>query len=157
MSIRVGIGFDSHEFEEGKPLFLGGVEIDSPFGLKGHSDGDALLHAITDAILGALGEPDIGELFSDKDSRWKEAPSELFLKEALKRMKEKNFRLINIDCVVIADRPKISPYKDKIKANISKVVGIGVEDISIKGKRREGFCETEGLACICTVLLERVP
>ncbi len=156
MNIRIGLGFDSHEFEEGKPLIIGGVQIDFPYGLKGHSDGDVLLHAITDAILGALGEPDIGELFSDKDNRWKLAPSEIFLKEAIRRMEEKGYEIINLDCVLIADRPKIAPYKPNIKRKLSELLSISEGNISIKGKRREGFCEAEGIACICTVLLGRV-
>ncbi|RLJ70490.1 2-C-methyl-D-erythritol 2,4-cyclodiphosphate synthase [Hydrogenivirga caldilitoris] len=156
MHTRIGLGFDSHEFEEGKPLFLGGVRIDFPKGLKGHSDGDVLLHALTDAILGAIGEPDIGELFSDKDERWKGVSSELFLKEAIKRMKGKGYELINLDSVLIANEPKIAPYKETIKEKLSKLTGLPVERISIKGKRREGFCQVEGIACICTVLL-RVP
>ncbi len=151
--MRVGFGFDSHEFEEGKPLMLGGVRIESPYGLKGHSDGDVLLHAITDAILGALGAPDIGELFSDEDDRWKGAPSELFLEEAIKRMRERGYRLINLDCVLIADRPKIASHKDRIKKRLSELLGIEESRISLKGKRREGFCESEGIACMCVVLL----
>ncbi len=153
--MRIGLGFDSHEFEEGKPLYLGGVRIDFPYGLRGHSDGDVLLHAITDAILGALGEPDIGELFSDRDKRWRNAPSRIFLEEALSRMRERGYGIENIDCVLIADEPRISPHKEAIRESISKLLGIPPERISLKGKRREGFCENEGVACICTVLLRR--
>ncbi len=151
--MRVGLGFDSHEFEEGKPLLLGGVEIDFPYGLRGHSDGDALLHAITDALLGALGEPDIGELFKDTEEKWRGASSEIFLKEALRRVKEKGYRIINLDCVLIADKPKIAPYKGRIKENLSELLGIPRECISVKGKRREGFCSEDGIACMCVVLL----
>ncbi len=155
MKIRVGLGFDSHEFEEGKPLVLGGVKIDSPFGLKGHSDGDVILHAITDAILGAIGSEDIGEIFSDTDQRWRSASSEIFLKEALKRAKEKGYRVVNVDCVFIADKPKIAPYKRAIRENLSRLLGVEVDAVSIKGKRREGFAREEGAVCMCTVLLER--
>ncbi len=153
MEFRVGFGFDSHEFTENKKLILGGVEIDFPYGLKGHSDGDALLHAITDAILGAIGERDIGELFSDEDKRWRNAPSEIFLRKALELMREKGYELSNLDCTLIADSPKIAPYKDKIKENLSKLIGIDKSRISIKGKRREGFCKEEGIVCMCTVLI----
>jgi len=156
MELRVGFGFDSHEFEEGKKLVLGGVEIESDFGLKGHSDGDALLHAITDALLGALGERDIGELFKDTDPKWKNAPSKIFLEKALKIMREKGFELVNLDCVVVADKPKIAPYKEKIKENLSKLLGISTDRISLKGKRREGFCKTQGLVCMCTLLLVKM-
>ena len=153
MELRVGFGFDSHEFVKGKKLILGGVEIPYEYGLKGHSDGDALLHAITDAILGALGEKDIGEIFSDRDPRWKDADSEIFLREALRIMKGKGFKISNLDCVIITDKPKIAPYKEQIKENLSKLLEIPKEIISIKGKRREGFCEGDGLVCMCTLLL----
>ena len=156
MNVKVGLGFDSHEFEEGKTLYLGGLKIDFPYGLRGHSDGDVLLHAITDAILGALGEPDIGELFSDKDDRWKGASSRLFLEEALRRMRDKGYEIFNLDCVLIADEPKVTPYKSAIKESLSKLLGIPSESISIKGKRREGFCEAKGMACMCVVLLGKL-
>ncbi|RUM27858.1 MAG: 2-C-methyl-D-erythritol 2,4-cyclodiphosphate synthase [Aquifex sp.] len=156
MDIRVGFGFDSHEFEKGKKLILGGTEIESDFGLKGHSDGDALLHAITDAILGALGERDIGELFKDTDPRWKDAPSRIFLEKALEIMKGKGFSIVNLDCVLVADKPKIAPYKERIKENLSNILGVPKDRISLKGKRREGFCKEEGLVCMCTVLLVKM-
>ena len=155
LDIRVGIGFDSHEFEEGKPLRIGGVEIDFPLGLKGHSDGDVLLHAITDAILGALGEPDIGELFSDKDPRWKNADSTIFLEEALTKMRSQGYRIINLDSVLIADKPKIAPHKERIKSSLARLLNVEENRISIKGKRSEGFCSVEGIACKCVVLLGR--
>ena len=153
MDIRIGFGFDSHEFTEGKKLYLGGIDIPFKYGLKGHSDGDALLHAITDAILGAIGERDIGEIFKDTEEKWKDARSEIFLKKALELMKEKGYRISNIDCVIIADQPKISPYKEKIKENLSRILGIDKERISLKGKRKEGFCKDSGLIAMCTVLL----
>ncbi|NPB06202.1 MAG: 2-C-methyl-D-erythritol 2,4-cyclodiphosphate synthase [Aquificae bacterium] len=151
--LRVGLGLDGHLFEEGKKLVLGGVEIPAPFGLKGHSDGDALLHALTDAILGALGEPDIGELFPDEDPRFKGTPSSLFLQEALKRAKAKGYRLVNADCVVVTDRPKLSPYKELIRENLARLLGVEKERVNLKAKRREGFCREEGLFCQCVVLL----
>lgn len=153
MNIRIGLGFDSHQFEEGKPLRLGGVHIDFPMGLKGHSDGDVLLHSITDAILGALGEPDLGQLFSDRDQRWRGADSRLFLQEALRRMRGKGYRIVNLDCVLVADMPRIAPHKDAIRENLSGLLGVSPECLSIKGKSREGFCKEEGIACLCAVLL----
>ncbi len=155
MEVRVGLGFDSHEFEEGKTLFLGGVKIEGHRGLKGHSDGDALLHAITDALLGAVGEGDIGEIFSDEDLRWKGASSRVFLEEALKRVREKGFEVVNVDCIIVADSPKISPIKGAIRERIASLMGISPERVSVKGKRREGFSREEGISCICTVLLMR--
>jgi len=155
MKLRIGLGFDSHQFEEGKPLFLGGVRIESPCGLKGHSDGDALLHALTDAVLGALGEPDIGSLFSDTEERWRNASSEIFLREALRRMRDRGYSLVNVDCVLVADRPRVADHRERIRENLSRLLGIPKENVSVKGKRREGLEAGEGLLCICTVLLER--
>ncbi|WP_029551960.1 2-C-methyl-D-erythritol 2,4-cyclodiphosphate synthase [Thermocrinis jamiesonii] len=151
---RIGFGFDSHDFEEGKPLVLGGVLIDFPKGLKGHSDGDVLLHALTDALLSAVGEEDIGQLFSDKDPRWKLAQSSLFLKSALEKVSKKGYMIVNVDCTLIADEPKIAPIKNKIIQNLSLLLGIEQERISVKGKTREGFCQSEGIACFCVVLLQ---
>lgn len=153
MRVRVGLGFDSHAFEDGKPLRLGGVRVDFPAGLRGHSDGDVLLHAITDAILGALGEPDIGQLFPDRDPRWKDADSRLFLQEALRRMKEGGYSILNLDCVLVTDKPRIAPYRDSIRESLSGLLGIAPECISVKGKSREGFCKEEGIACFCTIVL----
>ncbi len=151
---RIGFGFDSHDFEEGKPLVLGGVLIDFPKGLKGHSDGDVLLHALTDALLSAVGEEDIGQLFSDKDPRWKLAQSSLFLKSALEKVSKKGYMIVNVDCTLIADEPKIAPIKNRIIQNLSLLLGIEQERISVKGKTREGFCQSEGIACFCVVLLQ---
>ncbi|WP_333784220.1 2-C-methyl-D-erythritol 2,4-cyclodiphosphate synthase [Thermocrinis sp.] len=151
---RIGFGFDSHSFEEGKPLVLGGVLIDFPKGLKAHSDGDVLLHALTDALLSAVGEEDIGQLFPDKDPQWKSAPSSLFLKSALERVSKKGYEIINLDCTLIGDEPKIAPIKGKIIQNLSLLLGIDRTRISIKGKTREGFCQAEGIACFCVVLLQ---
>ena len=149
----VGLGFDSHAFEEGKELQIGGVTIDYPKGLKGHSDADLLLHAITDAILSALGEPDIGELFPDKDPRWKGKSSRFFLEEALKRMRSKGYTLVNVDCTLIADEPKIRDYKKRIRENLSKLLNLDINRVNLKGKTREGFCQEDGMACFCVVLL----
>ena len=151
---RIGFGFDSHDFEEGKPLVLGGVLIDFPKGLKGHSDGDVLLHALTDALLSAVGEEDIGQLFSDKDPRWKLAQSSVFLKSALEKVSKKGYMIVNVDCTLIADEPKIAPIKNRIIQNLSLLLGIEQERISVKGKTREGFCQSEGIACFCVVLLQ---
>ncbi len=150
----IGLGFDSHTFKEDKPLYLGGVRIDYPKGLKGHSDADVLLHAVTDAILSALGEPDIGELFPNSDPRYRNAPSIIFLEEALKRMEEKRYRIVNVDCTLVADEPKIKDYKTLIRQNLARFLGTDYERVNVKGKRREGFCEGEGIACFCVVLLK---
>ena len=152
---RIGLGFDSHSFdkEEKKPLKLGGVIIDNEIGLKGHSDADVLLHAITDAILGAIGAPDIGQLFPSSDPKWKNADSRVFLWEALKLMREAGFRIGNLDCVIICDKPKISPYKNQIIENLSKLLKVEPSQINVKGKTTEGFCTLEGISVFCNVLL----
>lgn len=149
---RIGLGTDSHEFEEGKFLYLGGVKIDFPKGLKGHSDGDVLLHALTDAILGAIGERDIGELFSDRDDHWKGADSSIFLKKAKELMEKKGYEIVNIDCVIVAEEPKISPFKEEIKKSISEILYVNEKNISLKGKRPEAF-DLKGIMCQCVVLL----
>ncbi len=150
---RIGLGTDSHEFEEGKYLYLGGLKIEFSKGLKGHSDGDVLLHAITDAILGALGERDIGELFSDMDPKWKNASSVIFVKKAIEIMEFKGYEIVNLDCVIITEEPKISRLKEKLKENISSILSVDKERISLKGKRPEAL-EIEGIMCQCVVLLK---
>jgi len=153
---RIGFGFDSHSFEEGKPLMLGGVLVDFPKGLKGHSDGDVLLHALTDALLSAVGEEDIGQLFSDKDPRWKNAPSSLFLKSALERVAKKGYHILNVDCTILADEPKVAPIKERIIKNLSSLLGVEPSQVSVKGKTKEGFCKEDGIACFCVVLLGKI-
>jgi 2-C-methyl-D-erythritol 2,4-cyclodiphosphate synthase len=152
---RVGFGFDSHPFEEGKPLILAGVRVDFPKGLKGHSDGDVVLHSITDALLSAIGEQDIGQLFPDTDPRWKNASSVIFLKTALEKLHEKGYRIVNVDCTLVADQPKIAPIKERLIENLAKLLGVERDHVSLKGKRREGFCQGEGIACFCVVLVQR--
>ena len=150
---RIGFGFDSHSFEEGKPLMLGGVLVDFPKGLKGHSDGDVLLHALTDALLSAVGEEDIGQLFPDKDPKWKNAPSSLFLKSALERVARKGYRILNVDCTILADEPKVAPIKEKIIKSLSSLLEVEPSQVSVKGKTKEGFCKEDGIACFCVVLI----
>ncbi|ADC89645.1 2C-methyl-D-erythritol 2,4-cyclodiphosphate synthase [Thermocrinis albus DSM 14484] len=151
--IRIGLGFDGHRLEEGLELKLGGVKIDYPKGLKGHSDGDVLLHALTDALLSACKEPDIGQLFPDTDPMWKGADSRVFLMEALKRVKEKGYMIMNVDCTVVADEPRIAPYRKLIEENIAQLMELDPCRVSVKGKTREGFCKDDSVACFCVVLL----
>ena len=155
--LRIGLGFDSHPFEKKstKPLKLGGVVIDTDIGLKGHSDADVLLHAITDAILGAIGAPDIGELFPPNEERWKNADSVIFLKKALNLMHEANYRIVNLDCVIICDRPKIAPYKERIIENLATLLRVENSQINLKGKTTEGFCSSDGITVICNLLLAK--
>jgi 2-C-methyl-D-erythritol 2,4-cyclodiphosphate synthase len=135
---KIGFGNDIHRLVEGKPLILGGVKIESELGAVGHSDADALLHAITDAVLGALALGDIGSHFSDKDERWKNAESFVFLIEAVRMMKEKGFRVANLDSTISLEKPKLRPYIEKMRENVAKVLQVELDCVSLKAKTGEG-------------------
>jgi 2-C-methyl-D-erythritol 2,4-cyclodiphosphate synthase len=141
MSYRIGIGYDIHRLVEGRKLFIGGVEIPYIKGLLGHSDGDVLLHAICDAILGALGQGDIGELFPDSDPKYDGISSVELLKEVNVLVKKKGFLVGNIDTVVIAERPILLPFKKPIQKKIAQVLSIREENVNIKAKTNEGLDE----------------
>lgn len=135
---RIGFGNDIHRLEAGKKLILGGVEIDSDLGAVGHSDADALFHAVTDAILGALALGDIGSHFSDKDARWKNADSRVFLAEVMRLTKEKGFAIVNVDSIVSLEKPKLRPFIDAIRENLARSLEIGIDTVSVKAKTGEG-------------------
>jgi 2-C-methyl-D-erythritol 2,4-cyclodiphosphate synthase len=156
MDIRTGIGFDVHRFEKNRKLVLGGVEIPYELGLKGHSDADVLLHALTDAVLGAAGLGDIGEHFPDNDDKYKNIQSFILLKKSYEFVKESGFTLSNADIIVIAEKPKLSPYKNQIKSNIAEFLNIDPSRINVSATTTEklGFTgRKEGIASLCTVLL----
>jgi len=155
--MRIGYGWDSHEFKAGVPLKIGGVDIEHAKGLGGHSDGDVLLHAVTDALLGALAAPDIGTLFSPSDSRWKGADSAVFLEEALRRMKAAGYGILNVDSTLILAQPKIGPHAGRIRDNLSNLLGIAAEQIGIKAKTPEGMGTENAAIAHAAVLLERSP
>lgn len=134
---RIGFGNDIHRLEAGRPLILGGVKIESELGAVGYSDADALNHAITDAILGALALGDIGSHFSDKDERWKDVDSFVFLAEAVRMMKEKGFRVVNIDSIISLEKPKLRPYIEKMRERIAHFLEIEIDDVSVKAKTGE--------------------
>src|SRR5688572_3780745 len=136
--IRVGIGYDSHRFQEGRPLILGGVTVPHTHGLIGHSDADAVAHAVTDAILGAAGAGDIGRHFPDSDARWKGASSIALLELARQVIVDSGFVVANVDAVVIAERPKIGPYVDQMRQNLAAALQVDASCISVKGKTNEG-------------------
>ena len=138
---RIGFGNDIHKLVSGKPLILGGVEIPADKGAVGHSDADVLLHAITDAILGALALGDIGSHFSDKDARWKDADSFVFLKHTIELMKEKGFRVVNVDSTISLEKPKLRPHIDKMRENLAKVLETNLDCVSVKAKTGEGLGE----------------
>ena len=154
--MKIGYGWDSHEFKSGIPLKIGGVEIPHPKGLGGHSDGDVLLHAITDALLGAIAAPDIGTLFSPSDARWKGADSAVFLAEALRRVKAAGYRIANLDSTLILAAPKIGPHATAIREHISELMGVSPECIGIKAKTPEGLGQDNAAIAQVVVLLEEV-
>ena len=158
MSMRIGHGYDVHRLVEGRKLILGGVEIPYEKGLLGHSDADVLLHALSDAILGALAMRDIGYHFPDSDERYRGADSMCLLAEVVRLMREAGYRLGNADVTLIAQRPKISPHIPEMRARIAAVFGCSVGDINIKGTTEEGLGFTgsgEGIAAHAVCLLVR--
>ena len=130
--IRSGIGFDAHQLKEGIDLYIGGIKIDSEFGSLGHSDGDALIHAVADSLLGAAGMGDIGQYFSSEKKEWENAKSEIFLVEVKKILINNGFKISNIDCTVILQKPKINPYIKLIRNNISRILELNEKYVSIK-------------------------
>src|SRR3989338_1552786 len=136
--MRVGIGYDIHRFVESRPLMLGGIEIPSIKGLEGHSDGDALIHAICDAILGAAGMDDIGHQFPVNDDRYLNISSLELLREVSEKIKKKGFRVDYVDSVIILEEPKIAPFKDSMRREVSDSLGISVDNVSIKATTQEG-------------------
>jgi 2-C-methyl-D-erythritol 2,4-cyclodiphosphate synthase len=155
--MRIGLGFDVHAFQAGRKLVLGGVEIDYPMGLAGHSDADVLTHAIMDAILGACGLGDIGIHFPDSDMKYKNISSLLLLEEVRKKMEGKDFSIVNIDSILIMQKPKVSKYIAGMEKNIAGTLKIDESDINIKATTTEGlgFCgRGEGIAAKCVVLLK---
>ncbi|MGH7198245.1 MAG: 2-C-methyl-D-erythritol 2,4-cyclodiphosphate synthase [Candidatus Omnitrophota bacterium] len=137
--MRVGIGYDIHALKKGRKLILGGVRIPHPKGLLGHSDGDVLLHAICDAVLGAMGEADLGEHFRDTDPKYRGANSMVFVKKVLALLKAKKLRIANVDTTVVAEKPTLSDYKDRMRRNIADAFGLGVSQVGVKAKTSEGL------------------
>lgn len=155
---RVGQGFDVHALVEGRPLILGGVRIPFGLGLAGHSDADALLHAITDAILGAAAMGDIGRWFPDTDPRYSGADSRILLRETIVRVHEAGWQVVNVDATIHAQAPRISPYAPEMVRNIAHDCGIAEACVNVKGKTNEGLGflgRREGIAVTCIALLER--
>ena len=156
MTSRVGMGFDSHPFEAGRKLRLGGLEIPHSKGLRGHSDGDALLHAVADAILGAAGLGSLGEQFPDTDPRWKGADSAIFVTRARELAAEKGLAIGNLDAIVIAEAPKIAPHASEIRRRVADLLQVEIASISVRGTSTNGLGFTgrgEGLAVMVTVML----
>ena len=154
--MRIGHGFDSHEFRAGIPLRIGGVTLAHDRGLGGHSDGDVLLHAITDALLGAIAAPDIGALFPPSEAKWKGADSVIFLREALQRVRDAGYGVANVDASLILAAPKIGPHAAEIRARVAELLGVQGDCVGLKAKTPEGLnLENAALAHV-VVLLEKV-
>ncbi|MGC2818043.1 MAG: 2-C-methyl-D-erythritol 2,4-cyclodiphosphate synthase [Candidatus Sulfotelmatobacter sp.] len=153
--MRIGYGFDSHEFRPGIPLKLGGVALAHEKGLGGHSDGDVLLHAVTDALLGAVAAPDIGALFPPSDPKWKGADSVVFLGEALKRVRDAGYSLANMDASLVLAAPKIGPHAATIRAHLAKLLGVPADCVGLKAKTPEGLNLENTAVAHVVVLLEK--
>lgn len=156
---RIGIGYDIHALEKGRPLILGGVRIPHSKGLSGHSDGDVLFHAIVDALLGAAGEGDIGGHFPSQDPRYKGADSRFFMKKAKEILKRRRFKIVNIDSVVLAEAPNLGPYKEKLRSSIAAALGAPVSGVSVKAKTNEGFGAVgrkQAIACYAVAGIEEI-
>ena len=152
--MRIGYGWDSHEFKSGIPLKIGGVTLPHDKGLGGHSDGDVLLHAITDALLGAIAGPDIGSLFPPSDPQWKNADSAVFLREALQRVKTAGYEIVNLDSTLILSTPKIGPHADAIRKRVAELCGISADCVGIKAKTPEGMGTDNAAVAHAAVLLK---
>lgn len=152
---RIGYGWDSHEFKRGIPLKIGGITLPYSKGLGGHSDGDVLLHAVTDALLGAVAAPDIGSLFSPSDPRWKGADSALFLAEAVKRVRAAGYAVANVDSTLILAAPKIGPHAAAIRSHLAELLGIPSACVGVKAKTPEGMGTDNAAIAHAVVLLEK--
>ena len=156
MDTRIGFGWDSHAFKPGVPLRIGGLTLDHPEGLAGHSDGDVLLHAITDALLGSIAAGDIGTFFPPGDPRWKDADSAIFLNLALVELQSAGYRIVNIDTTLVLVAPKIIPVAGEMRARVADLLGIDIDQISIKAKTPEGLGLDHIAQCHAVALVERV-
>jgi 2-C-methyl-D-erythritol 2,4-cyclodiphosphate synthase len=155
VGLRIGYGWDSHEFKAGIPLKIGGVTLPHSHGLGGHSDGDVLLHALTDALLGAVAAPDIGTLFPPSDAKWKGADSAVFLREALKRVSAAGYTIENVDSTLILAAPKIGPHAVAIRESVAKLLGISTDCVGLKAKTPEGTGTDNAAIAHAVILLEK--
>jgi 2-C-methyl-D-erythritol 2,4-cyclodiphosphate synthase len=157
MSMRIGYGYDSHEFEAGVPLVIGGVAFEHTHGLAGHSDGDVLLHAITDALLGAVAVGDIGSFFPPSDPQWKGANSVIFLEEAMRQIEVAGYRVVNVDTTMILAAPKIVPHAEKLRKRVAELLKVQSSSVGIKAKTPEGTGTENAAIAHAVVLLESIP
>ncbi len=160
MSLRIGNGYDMHRLVPGRPLILGGGKLNHPegLGLDGHSDADVLTHAIMDAILGSLSLGDIGKFFPPDDPKWKNADSLILLEKVIELIDRKGWQIVNIDSVIVAERPKLKPHIDLMKEKISKKIGVNIEDVGVKATTNERLGaegREEGICCHAVVLMKK--
>jgi 2-C-methyl-D-erythritol 2,4-cyclodiphosphate synthase len=158
LDLRIGFGYDLHRFGPGRGLWLGGVEIPFTLGLVGHSDGDCLIHAVIDALLGAAGEGDIGRLFPDTDPAYKDARSTVLLAAVMGRLKKTGIEVVHVDSVIVAEQPVIAPYVPAMKHVLCPLLGVAPDRLGIKGKTNEGIDaigKGEAIACWATALLRK--
>jgi 2-C-methyl-D-erythritol 2,4-cyclodiphosphate synthase len=156
--MRVGIGHDTHRLVAGRPLILGGVRVPHDRGLAGHSDADVVLHALTDALLGAAGMGDIGDAYPDTDPQWQDADSALFLRETLARLNQAGWRPVNVDVIVFAQEPKLGPVKADVRASLARLLGLPSDAVNVKAKTGEKvghIGRAEAIACQVVVLIDR--
>src|SRR5579864_6086351 len=155
MDTRIGFGWDSHVFKAGIPLRIGGMTINHPEGLFGHSDGDVLLHAVTDAILGSIAAGDIGTFFPPGDRRWKDADSSMFIKLAREELKHAGYQIVNVDCTLILVAPRIAPIAGDMRSRVAELLNIDMDQVSIKAKTPEGLGLDHVAQCHVVALVER--
>lgn len=156
MDTRIGFGWDSHAFKPGVPLRIGGLTLDHPEGLAGHSDGDVLLHAVTDALLGAVSAGDIGSFFPPGDPRWKDADSAIFLKLALEELGHAGYQIVNVDTTLVLAAPKIAPIAGEMRARVADLLNVEMNRVSIKAKTPEGLGLDHVAQCHAIALVEKV-
>lgn len=158
LKIRSGIGYDLHRIEAGDNLVIGGISVSNQLKAIAHSDGDLLIHALIDSLLGAAGENDIGQLFPDTDEQYKNIRSTILLAKTRAILHQKNYEIINIDAVIIAEQPKLSPFKEQIKANIAHILQIPVDDVNLKAKTKEkvdAVGRGEAIECFCVSMIRQ--
>ena len=156
--MRVGLGHDTHRLAEGRPLMLGGVRVEHARGLVGHSDADVVLHAVTDALLGAAGLGDIGDAYPDTDPAYRDADSRFFLTESLARLNRAGWQVVNVDVTIFAQEPKLGPVKDRIRRSLADLLGVEVDAVNVKAKTGEKVGHIgrgEAIGCHAIVLIER--
>jgi 2-C-methyl-D-erythritol 2,4-cyclodiphosphate synthase len=156
--MRVGIGHDTHRLEKGRPLVLGGVRIEHSHGLVGHSDADVVLHALTDALLGAAGLGDIGDAYPDTDPAYKDRDSSFFVRDTMNRLNQAGWRVVNVDVIIFAQKPKLGPVKERIRKNLAELLAVAVDAVNVKAKTGEGvgaIGREEAISCQAVALLNK--